>query len=834
MGLKDCLATALEGGEITKAQHDRLQKRFDTFLQTYEIDSRTTAAGRAKQAMLDELKAELAHKTKQAKITADRRKALLGTLTGFRTASGKADVGAAAMALLESNGQAVLSVARLHKSVLGDAMAELTYWVHASQRDWLTGKQKNVAMGENILREAMGEETGDATAKSIADGLEKVQRRLVQRFNAAGGAIAWLDKRGLMQRHNPIALRKRSLETWKRDIRGRLDLNRMQHPLTKTPIAQGELDSILDGIFEGITKGRWKDGQPSGMPAGKGALANQRAEHRFLVFKSADDWLAYQRDYGGGADVFDAAMSEINMMSRDIAMMEVLGPNPIAGAEWVKQVIQQQATFRANGEAAAFPGKPETAENRAERAVNRFEKVFDDMRGVLGQPVNETMAKGLGGLRNLNVASALGGAVLSSAFDMGTSMLTRRMAGIRGSVLHDYVRAALPSGRQDAIAAGLILDDALQVMHAEARFAGTLAGSGWTSMLADRVMTWSFLKGFTQAGKHAFGLSFFHEAAMEAGQSWERLHPLFRRKFAEYGFTPADWDKIRSAGVHTGESGLTLLRPAEVRAVDPGLADRWLGMVQDETEYAVVSGGHRARTFVLGKTRPGTIEGEALRSMMQFKSFPVAFAMLHGARIFRMLQGSGEEKWLGGAYAGALLITSAMFGAMTIQLKQLAQFKDPQPMTDKKFWGAALLQGGGLGIYGDFLFADLNRFGGGLASTMAGPAAQRFDNFRNLVTGNAIQLANGDETNFGRETVQFLKQNVPGASIWYLRGAMDRLVFDQLQHLVDPEANKAFKRRQQDAAKTYGQGYWWAPGQALPSRAPDFGNVAASRPPAGG
>ena len=31
-------------------------------------------------------------------------------------------------------------------------------------------------------------------------------------------------------------------------------------------------------------------------------------------------------------------------------------------------------------------------------------------------------------------------------------------------------------------------------------------------------------------------------------------------------------------------------------------------------------------------------------------------------------------------------------------------------MTTPAFWGAAFLQGGGMGLYGDFLFADLNRY----------------------------------------------------------------------------------------------------------------------------
>jgi hypothetical protein len=48
------------------------------------------------------------------------------------------------------------------------------------------------------------------------------------------------------------------------------------------------------------------------------------------VFRDADAWLAYQEDFGGGGDIFSAMMGHINMMSKDIGAMEVLGPNPAA------------------------------------------------------------------------------------------------------------------------------------------------------------------------------------------------------------------------------------------------------------------------------------------------------------------------------------------------------------------------------------------------------------------------------------------------------------------------------------------------------------------------
>lgn len=121
---------------------------------------------------------------------------------------------------------------------------------------------------------------------------------------------------------------------------------------------------------------------------------------------------------------------------------------------------------------------------------------------------------------------------------------------------------------------------------------------------------------------------------------------------------------------------------------------------------------------------------------------------------------------------------------------------------------------GGMGIYGDFFFADVNRFGGGLAG--------RVNNIKNLTIGNLVQYGNDEKTNFGREATQFLRQNMPGGSIWYARLAWERMVLDQLQYLTDPDAHRAFRRKMGKRKRDYGQDFWWAPGESAPDHAPDM------------
>ena len=73
------------------------------------------------------------------------------------------------------------------------------------------------------------------------------------------------------------------------------------------------------------------------------------------------------------------------------------------------------------------------------------------------------------------------------------------------------------------------------------------------------------------------------------------------------------------------------------------------------------------------------------------------------------------------------------------------------------------------------------------------------------------------------ELIKFAARNVPGANIWYSRLALERLVIERLGEMADPRAHRAYRRTQRKRLKDYNQRYWWAPGRAEPSRAPDLG-----------
>jgi hypothetical protein len=324
-------------------------------------------------------------------------------------------------------------------------------------------------------------------------------------------------------------------------------------------------------------------------------------------------------------------------------------------------------------------------------------------------------------------------------------------------------------------------------------------------------------------GKQSFGLRFLSGLADHAELAHEALPRRLKLRLEQHGITPTRWDQMRAHGVDP-ESGLIrfdLL--ADAPGLDPGegqdLADRLMRATLTETQFAVAETSETVRAFMTAGLEAGTVEGEIARTGTQFLGFPLTFFVQH---MDRALHGKAMNPAL---YATALFTGTTLLGALAMQIKQMLAGKDPLPMDNEKAWLAAAAQGGGVGIVGDLLFSDYSRTGGGLTNVLMGPTFGQVDQLANLTIGNAQSVLGGDDTNAGRELVRFMRANTPGSNLWYTRLATDRLLWANMQELVDPDYPQAMRRMERRAEREFGQGYWWAPGEAEPERAPELGNA---------
>jgi hypothetical protein len=678
-------------------------------------------------------------------------------------------------------------------------------------RSTALGLRRDVMGLTRFVRELYDEGTGDGVAAVAAKGWREATDYAVARFNAAGGTIQRKSDWRLPQEWDADKVRaagRGAFEDYmhRAVAEGRLkivdfDTGKAVDPLRRAEIISEAWETIsTDGLNKLVP------GQRTGAK-----LANARSERRAFEWETADAWLDFNRTFGkGDAGIFDAIIGHIDGMAQDIAMLERLGPNPEAAARVLIDTARK---------AGATPYQ-----------ANKLEALWMHVSGTAASPVSEGIARVFGGVRQWLMSAQLGSAILSSVSDFSTLRATTAWNGLgRNGVLGEYLKLLNPANAADrkiAVRAGLIADGWARRAMAAQRTTMEEIGQTLPARVADFVMRASGMNAHTQAAKWAFGMEFLGHLADQAGKRLDVLDPELRAAFGRYGITAEQWDIIRTQGLYQ-EDGVSLIFPEQIaRQVKDNragieAATRLMEMVNTERGFAVLEPGAAERAATLGQTRPGTLSGEFIRATMQYKAFPVTMMSRHLMR--------GLESYRGGDYGrymAALVVSLTAAGAFSMQLKSVAQGKDPRDMSDAGFWGAAFFQGGGAGIVGDFLNSAVTRADRSFYMTaIGGPTAGFVDDLMKLTGANIQATAEGKDTHFGREMAQFVRRNLPGTSLWYGRLALDRLMWDRLQELVDPEAQRRFRRMEDRARKEVGQEFWWRPGEDAPERGPAMGRT---------
>ena len=819
MSFKECFDNARNEGVIDDAEHQRIKDLYEGHIERNAARMPPGEAERAAaRATFDQLEFEAKLRKRRKLLQVQTYKRVEQDLRSYRNAQGEEDIAQAATTLIEGDVLSkTTSVETRKQAIRGLALSKMND-VLATFRRNLLGSVRNKAKLRNVIREAFGEETGDIHARDLAKAWGESSEYLRKRFNAAGGAISKMQNWGFPQYHNMLAIRKAGYEQWRSEILPKLDLDNMIDETTGLPFNEQSIEIALNDTYQTLISNGANKLKPSGAVTGK-SLANQKRDHRFLKFKNADAWFEYQQKFGN-ENVFDTMITHIDTMSRDIAFMETLGPNPNATMQYVKGVLRKEAGMN-----------PDKAD-RINRKMALMESLYSAASDKMNVPVDGRIAQTFGGLRQILVSAQLGAASLAAITDFNFVRIAKSMSGLpQTDTLRRYLEMINPLSASEkgkiAVSQGLIAQGWTAVAAAQMRFVGDVSGPEITRRVSDFVMRASLLSPHTQANQWAFGMSFTSYVAQNRSKPWAGLPDDLRKTFENYGFNQDRWDIIRSTKPmeYEGESFLTAPDIESRTDIQPKLAmdlsTRYLEMINSETNFAVPTASLRGRVLLTGDSRPGTLGGEIGRSFAMYKNFGVTLVNTHISRAMTQPGMSGKGK-----YMADLIITTTLMGAFAMQLKEMAKGRDPRPMDSPEFWGAAFLQGGGLGIYGDFLFSDTSRYGGGLEATIAGPVVGLANDVKNLTIGNLQQAARGEDTNAATEAIAFAARYTPGSSIFYIRAALERMVVDRLEMMADPQSIKDMQQLERKYMRDYGQQYWWRPGQLTPDRGPDIGAAA--------
>lgn len=815
-----CLPGLETDGKITADQAAEARALYDELLEEYgRTGSREAAEALASTAVLEQMERNVTRKEFLAGLTIRRRQVIAADLARYG-----GDIGDRRLKVQEAGGsnggppldprgvKALIggrdprahfsSVEGRRLAIQGEAHREIDQLLADHSANML-GQVRNKAQLHDVVRELFGEDTGNANARGLAEAWRRTAEKLRQRFNAAGGDIGFRADWGLPQAHDWQKVRKAGYGAWRDAILPALDRGKMVDQRTGRPFSDGALELVLQDVWQTIRSDGTFDMTP-GAPGGK-ALANRRGDARFLAFKSADDWIAYQEHFGSH-DAYTAMMGHIDGMARDIAALEVLGPNPEATLRWVKDAVLQSA-----GRDASPGSKGVDAAKAAGRTVDRL---WDEYRGAHQAIDNEWTALTFSALRSWEVATKLGGAFLTAISDRAFVQSRKGFNKIAGHAgVPGYLKLMAPGSgevQKLAIRRGLIAEEFANRTAGQSRFFLEEMSGALPRAIANGVLRLSLLNRHTQSMRWVYGMETLATFTEASGKSFDQLEPEWRSALQRYGMGAGDWDKLRSAPMDT-DGGVEWISPHNLD--DQQLTARFMEMVHQEKDLAVPVPDLETRSTFNSMFPKGTLRGEIGRSAVQFKSFGLSVILAQSKQVMAMQTGHAAR------YAGGLIIGTTLMGAVAMQLKALAAGKDPRPMTDADFWLAATLQGGGWGIYGDFLQSQQSRAGGGFAQTLAGPLADDAQGIANVVKAKDPR----------KSIVREAKGFIPGNNLWYARLAFDRMMADQIEEAINPDIRNARKRLHRYAAEQ-GTAYWWAPGEALPGREPDFANALEEGP----
>lgn len=651
--------------------------------------------------------------------------------------------------------------------------------------------------------------TGNAMAKAGAEAWLKITEGLRQRFNNAGGDVGRLDYGYLPQAHDHVLVLQAGRDAWAQKVLPMLDRSRYLLE-DGARMSDAEVLDVLRGSWETISSDGANKTAP-GAPRGNGARANRGAESREIHFKDGEAYLSYLSEYGRGS-MYDAMIGHVGGMARDIGLVERYGPNP-------------QAQMRVQFDMA------ERADGGPQRVFGlRLQSYWDQLSGTAGTPASARLANVASHVRNIQTFGKLQGAVLSSVTDLGSYFVSTGFNKLSyWDALRNLGRAGGSEAKDFMNAHGMIAESMVSDLN---RWAGENVAQSWSGRITNATMRLSLMNLWTDTLRRSFGLTHMAGVGRMADTPWGKLDAYDRDRLAHSGLTESDWAVIQTAP-RDDFRGQPMVTPDGIYATGhPDAAQivaRYLGMLADESETAVLNPDLATRAWASGGgMQSGTVRGELARSVMQFKSFPIAMMSRHWRRMLDTPQGLEGAPMTANrlAYAASMMVSLTALGAIAYQTKELVKGKDPVDMTTGKFWTRALAQGGGLGFVGDMLLADTTEDRGKLDTlgrAFLGPSFGSAADLWELTKGNVDEMVAGKDTHAGAESLRFARSHLPLVNLWYAKAALDHAGLNALQENLSPGYQA---RMQTKARKDWNQDFWWAPGEVLPGRGPSFEQIA--------
>jgi hypothetical protein len=611
-----------------------------------------------------------------------------------------------------------------------------------------------------------------------------------------------------------------------------------------------------------------ESGNIAGTFEGTRNLAKRLSQPRVLLWKSGGDWLDYMQQYGRYRSLHDGMLRSIDQSAKNIALMERFGTNP--GLALNTMIDRVREKFRDDPDAV----------RKFNTNVDSIKNEMARLDGSANIPVNELWHSLGSQIRAAYNMTSLGGVgVTHFASVWATAPTELRHHGISplegiGKIVGALLKGKGAIERQEilsdmgAFAGGSVFNFARNwaiITSPGETIPGRVAALQNIFMRATGI---HYIFDVTRAAVKEMAS---HNLARNLTTAFEQLEPHLNQMLQKYGIGPEEWKLLQGrAGelkewegrkYFTPTDALNLdrqqvldllqarkqlppetLAPAQPSLLEPGaeaarlagrtaeldravgnfrqgVADKLLMYFHDIGDHSVVVPGVRERAMYYGGDRPGSMNYEAKHLLLQFKIWPLAaINQVFGREYYMSLSKTDFAKGM-----GLVIGLSTLAGYSRMVINDLAT---GHPVRDPRDWKtllAGLAQGGGLGLFGDFLFGETSRMGTGFWAAAAGPLGSDIDTLFRIYNRfredlHTEHVAKGGRfSNLWADLAHFGVRHVPFANLVYLKGALDYLLWYHLFEAASPgwwqRTNRRLEKEQGRTMTGYqpGAGVPWTP-----------------------
>lgn len=647
-------------------------------------------------------------------------------------------------------------------------------------------------------------------AKIMSDYSESVRLKL----NNLGANIGKLPGWIVRQTHDPFQIRnaakvlKELSGKQADDLDGDVDRNLKAWkdyimPKLKDETFNGfdNKDEFLNYVYNSLSRNEHivTDGS-SGSYGSRDITKNMNAK-RVLLFKTADDWFDYNKKFGFG-NLRESFFFGLQRSANNIGLMNVLGTKPEQNFNTIKGLVAKNLV------------KQGRTTERIAKNDRVFQYQLDEITGRVNMVSHFSGAKWSAITRSIANMAKLGGAVISSFTD-----------------IHNYARELKWQGKTYLSGVQEAMSSLSKIKSSERRIAISeqlgFMNDNMINDLAGRYSTGDPLnKGFTKVQRTFFKLNLLrwwtdslkegsilglgNYVAKQRNIAFANLDDKFKRLITHFGIDEKIWNTIRKMAVETAEDGteffsirnidnltnkeilplMDMKNPSQ-RQIDlfkDNLKTKITGIFVDRSSFAVIEPDARVRAFMKQGLLAGTPAGEAIRFMGQFKAFAISFTQKAiGRELAAIKAGRTAEGVFGIAN---LFIGATIAGYISNSVLDILKGKTPKDPTDYKTWLASAARGGGLGIYGDFLFQE-SKNNAGVLATLAGPVISEAAKVYKVL--DYIKDGNIDAAQ--RQAYKSVIGNVPFLNLFYTKTIFDYVIGYQIMETLSPGYLRRMERQ---------------------------------------